>query len=323
MKSLILKLGVVLFALSIIVSPITAAAKEEPTVSVSKVTAVAEDEIIINIDISNNPGIQAMSFTVSYDPAAVTYVKTTRGGLSDYMFANHSEDGYVSFVNCESTNISYNGTIFSITFTVNQDVAPGEYAFKIQNINPQKNGDSLKGCFANKEHTPINPIIKNGSVTIGETCANSGHKFSSWQETLKPSCEEKGAKTRSCTREYCGHTELEEIAAVGHDFADEWTIDKTATAESQGIMSRHCKSCSATKDETYFDLEISEENNFENVQDQIVPPESWDVLEEIIEEEKREEAAKEEEQKASSDNKSSDSDFFSTRNIIIICICYF
>lgn len=262
-------------------------AEETATITVSTVTAIPGDTIVVNVDIENNPGIQAMTFTLSYDNTIVAYEKYTKGGLSDYMVVNHTETGYVSFVNCENNNKKYNGTIFSVTFKVKDDAAAGEYPFKICNISPQNRGEDLTGCFANKEHTKITPTIVNGKLTVGETCSNSGHKFSDWSETTAPSCEGKGAKTRTCQREGCGHTELKEIAALGHDFEDNWTIDREATETEKGLMSRHCKRCLGSKDAMFFDLETPKENEFENKENEIVTPDKWEVLEEIIEEEKR------------------------------------
>ena len=276
--------------------PVSAAA--EPTITVSTVTAIPGDTVVVNVDIKDNPGIQAMTFTLSYDNSVVEYESYAKGGLKDYTIVNHSNTGYVSFVNCENDNKKYNGTIFSVTFKVKDDAAAGEYPFKICNISPKDRGEDLSGCFANKEHTTITPIIINGKLTVGETCKNSGHKFTDWEETTAPSCEGKGAKTRSCKREDCGHTEVKEIDALGHDFQDKWTIDKAATETEKGVMSRHCKRCDATKDQTFFDMEISEDKDFENKEETVVTPDKWEVLEEIIKEEKETENSKTDDKKS-------------------------
>lgn len=262
-------------------------AEENATVTVSEVTAIPGDTVVVNVDMKNNPGIQAMTFTLCYDNSAVVFSKYTKGGLKDYTIVNHTDTGYVSFVNCETDNKKYNGTLFSVTFKVKDDAAAGEYPFKICNIDPLNRGEDLTGCFANKEHTRIIPTVINGKLTVGETCKNSGHKFSEWVETTKPSCEGTGAKTRSCERDGCGHTELKETDPLGHDFEDKWTIDKAATETEKGSMSRHCTRCNATKDSTFFDLEISEDKEFENKEEAVVTPDKWEVLEEVIEEEKK------------------------------------
>ena len=85
-----------------------ASAENDPVITVSQVTAVPGDTIVVSVDISNNPGIQAMTFTLSYDNSIVTYQKYEKGKLSDYTVVNHSSTGYVSFVNCENDNKKYN-----------------------------------------------------------------------------------------------------------------------------------------------------------------------------------------------------------------------
>ena len=291
-----------------------ASAENDPVITVSQVTAVPGDTIVVSVDISNNPGIQAMTFTLSYDNSIVTYQKYEKGKLSDYTVVNHSSTGYVSFVNCENDNKKYNGTIFSVTFKVNENAAPGKYDFKIRNINPKELGDNLTGCFANKEHTTITPVIKNGHLTVGKTCGNSGHEFSEWTQTVEPTCDGKGTKMRSCKRENCGHTESAEIAAIGHDFEDKWTIDRAATETEKGSMSRHCTRCEATKDNTFFDMEISEENQFENKEETVVTPDKWEILEDIIEEEKKEEEAEKESSQKAENNIVSSADDNSDSN---------
>ena len=270
-------------------------AEASPTITVSQLTAIPGDTVVVNVDIKDNPGIQAMTFTLSYDNTVVSFEKYTKGGLKDYTIVNHENTGYVSFVNCESTNKKYNGTIFSVTFKVKDDAAAGEYAFKICNISPLDRGEDLAGCFANKEHTKITPIIENGKLIVGETCKNSGHKFSDWSEVTAPGCVEKGAESRSCKREGCGHTETRETDPIGHNFEDKWTVDKAATESESGTMSRHCTRCTATKDEMFFDLDLPADKDFENKEEAPVTPDKWEVLEEIIEEEK--EAEKQENKK--------------------------
>ena len=65
-----------------------------------------------------------------------------------------------------------------------------------------------------------------------------GHEWGEGKETKAPTCTEAGEKTYTCTR--CNATKTEEIAALGHDYSDEWTVDKEATCEEAGSKSHHC-----------------------------------------------------------------------------------
>lgn len=259
-------------------------------------TAVPGDTVSVSVEMSNNPGIMAMTFTVSYDSDALTYTDKTLGKWNDYTIADHPDDGYVSFVNCEVKNRKYNGTIFTLYFTVKEKAKPGEHHFKIMNIHPEKYGEDLKGCFANKEHDTVTATTIGAAIAIGKTCSNGGHSFNKFKTAVEPTCIAKGLKTRSCS--VCGHTESEELNETDHVFSKDWTVDVVATAEQTGIMSRHCNNCSAVTDKVYYSLEESEENELENTEESTITSDDWDKLEEIEKEnEQKEEEQKQEEQR--------------------------
>ena len=65
-----------------------------------------------------------------------------------------------------------------------------------------------------------------------------GHEWGEGKETKAPTCTEAGEKTYTCTR--CSATKTEEVAALGHAYSDEWTVDKEATCEEAGSKSHHC-----------------------------------------------------------------------------------
>ncbi|MBR6808261.1 MAG: leucine-rich repeat protein [Clostridia bacterium] len=67
------------------------------------------------------------------------------------------------------------------------------------------------------------------------------------QSVLKEAtCTEKGLIQYVC---YCGKgNRTEETDALGHDFANKWTVDTEATNTSAGKKSRHCSRCSEVTD---------------------------------------------------------------------------
>lgn len=262
-------------------------------------TAVPGDTVAVSVEMSNNPGIMAMTFTVSYDQDALSFTSKTLGKWNDYTIVDHPEIGYVSFVNCEMKNRKYTGTIFTLYFTVKDKAKPGEHQFKIMNINPEKHKEDLTGCFANKEHDAISVTAIGGTLTIGKTCSNAGHTFNKFKTAIEPTCIAKGLKTRSCT--ICGHTESEELEMTHHVYEEDWTVDVVATDEQTGIMSRHCKNCPAVTDKVYYSLEESEQNELENTEESTITSDDWEKLEEIEKENERiEEENKREEQKKAS-----------------------
>lgn len=84
-----------------------------------------------------------------------------------------------------------------------------------------------------------------GNITLYAIWEDA-HIWGDWIETLAPGCETKGEKERSC--EVCGKTENEEIDALGHDYAEEYTVDVVPTCEGVGSESRHCTRCDAMTD---------------------------------------------------------------------------
>lgn len=60
----------------------------------------------------------------------------------------------------------------------------------------------------------------------------AGHSFGEWTDIGS------GDRQRSCTA--CGFTETDYNESSVHHFADEMTVDKEATADSDGSRSFHC-----------------------------------------------------------------------------------
>ena len=75
-----------------------------------------------------------------------------------------------------------------------------------------------------------------------------GHKWNPGTITTEPTCTEEGVKTFECT--VCGKTKTEKVEALGHDWNNDFTVDKEATCEETGLKSIHCKRCDIKKDET-------------------------------------------------------------------------
>ena len=79
-----------------------------------------------------------------------------------------------------------------------------------------------------------------------------GHEWGEGKETKAPTCTEAGEKTYTCTR--CNATKTEAIAALGHNYDTEWTVDKEATTTETGSKSHHCKVCGDKTDVTIIPM---------------------------------------------------------------------
>ena len=280
LKRIILTLFCILFAISFCPNFVLAA-DDSLKIEMPSLSAVPQDTVTLGVEMTENTGVMAMSFSIRYNKDAFTFKDFTIGVFNDYTVVPHQDSGYISVIIVEGKNKKYLGNILSVTFTVNDKAEPKKHDFTIGHIYPNKYGDTLSGCFAvstkdNKGTYSVIPEITAGSVTVGETCLNTSHIFSDFKATANPTCENEGVKSRNCTR--CGHIENEKIAATGHDFEEEWTIDKVATDTAAGSMSRHCKNCSKVTDVMPFFKETAKEDNFENKEDEKIDKEDSEYI---------------------------------------------
>ena len=241
----------------VIVCSFTVAAADTPRISLSNVRALPGESVTINISISNNPGIMSMSFCITYDNEAFEYTGYSKGYLSRYTIKDHSDKGQIAFVNDEASNKSNDGVMLSVKFRVKDNAAPGKHTITLANQNREKYGTKLHNSFSNSNLKYIVPSVMSGSITVGETCENAGHKYGDWTVVTPADCVSTGTKEHTCLR--CDHTETADIP-ITHDFEAEWTVDKAATPTEDGTMSRHCKNCDAVTDEITFTYEEVEDS---------------------------------------------------------------
>lgn len=86
-------------------------------------------------------------------------------------------------------------------------------------------------------------------LTAHQTAAVKVHNCENhWDDgkiTTPPTCTKTGVKQYTCT--ICSETKTEEIAALGHDYSSDWTIDTAAACETVGSKSHHCTRCDSKK----------------------------------------------------------------------------
>lgn len=263
----ILSISAVLCSLSVSATERTS----DGHIIISTVTAVGGDSVMIKFKMEENPGIMAMTFSITYDSSVLTYEKFYRGYLTDYTIADHPEKNLIRFVNCQNGNNYSNASFVGLQFKVKEDADFGFYPIDIE----YQSGD-----FCNWSLEKLMPEITSGGVNIEYNGKNCSHKkYGDWETAAEPACLEGGIEQRFCVK--CGHCDQRKTEPVGHNFSDVWTVDKPATADSSGTMSRHCTRCDATTDLLTFTLPEAEENNFENsVLEEIIPSDFTDKLKE-------------------------------------------
>ncbi len=78
-----------------------------------------------------------------------------------------------------------------------------------------------------------------------------GHQWDEGEIITQPTCTKTGEKIYHCKN--CEHTKSETISALGHNYSDEYMIDKAATCTEDGSKSRHCSRCEAVTDVTVIE----------------------------------------------------------------------
>ena len=84
------------------------------------------------------------------------------------------------------------------------------------------------------------------TVTYPIECTK--HDWDQGKVTTEPTCTKEGIKTYTCKN--CATTKIETIKSLGHDYSNEWTVDKEATCTQEGSKSHHCTRCDDKKDVT-------------------------------------------------------------------------
>ena len=137
-------------------------------------------------------------------------------------------------IRCDKTKteaIEALGHAYSDEWTVDKEASCEEAGSKSHHC-------TRSGCDSKSEVTEIEAL---------------GHEWGEGKETKAPTCTEAGEKTYTCTR--CSATKTEEVAALGHAYSEEWTVDREATCEEAGSKSHHCTrlGCDSKSDVTVIE----------------------------------------------------------------------
>ena len=300
----------VLVVVAMLVSTVVTAvfADSNFTVTASSVTAEAGDTVNVTISLANNPGVIALRLAIGYDSDVLTLTNISDGGL----LGSESHTSYISdgvshydlsanpyklyWINGEATtNYTSNGTAATLTFSVANDAALGEYPITVSVLDSQAtngtSGQTEVACAAVNGKVTVQHVHSYGAWTSVDAnnhkrvCACGAeeveaHTWDSGVVTTPATHTSTGVKTYTCT--VCGATKTETIAKLeGHTYG-EWTsvdannhhrvcecgaeevgvhtwdsgvVTTPATHTSTGVKTYTCTVCGATKTETIAKLE--------------------------------------------------------------------
>ena len=130
--------------------------KDAPIIQAESVQGYAGDEVTIPVTIKQNSGIAGFSYDVNYDSSKLQLKKMTAGTVTKE--GTFTTNGNV--VNWYTTdNITANGTILNITFTILKDTADGKYPVSISLHDGKKN-------LVNEEGSYVKAAYKAGEVEV-------------------------------------------------------------------------------------------------------------------------------------------------------------
>ena len=141
--------------------PNAAAVVDPIVISLSDVSGNPGDTVTVTASISSNIGFAGFTFLASYDPSALSLTGITQGEVLDAADPSGlSINVSKNIMNwATSDNITGNGTLLELTFTVNADAKPGSYEVSLE-ISDFFYVDSTGRYFT------CNANLSSGSVTV-------------------------------------------------------------------------------------------------------------------------------------------------------------
>ena len=273
MKKLISLLAVI--ALMTVLAT-AAFATEEPALLIKDVEADPGDEVVMNIELVNNPGLTLGELVFEFDTDALEFVSAEAVGGEDWEWLpilNDDVDNakFGSFVFSASAQpLTGDAVLLTLTLKVKDDVKPGKYEVNavVDFIGDDDADFIVEETFTGyvvvpcAEHVWDDGVVKTAATctedgvmlytctlcgeTKEETIAATGH---AWEvtETVEATCFENGKVVYTCAN--CGETKEEVIEAANAHAWDEGVVKTEATCCTDGVMLYTCSACGETKEE--------------------------------------------------------------------------
>ena len=161
---------------------VSALATAEPTVSLSEASANRGDEVTINVNLADNPGVTVMQLEISYDDTNLTLIgmedKDKLGTLmSD---TEHFAQPYTLYWSntLSKTNFTFNGTVAQLKFKVKDNAELKKYDVTVS---------CADGGILNAGMQNVHFATQNGAITVA--CA---HKALTPVAAAEPTCVNEG-----------------------------------------------------------------------------------------------------------------------------------
>ena len=149
------------FVLNVLLCSLTVSANNETVVYGSHEEAEPGETVSITLKLQDNPGLAAWKLELEWDDAALTLDKDNISLDKDFskgMFVENSNtDGKLALVWANTSNVSADGVLITLTFTVSDAVTKGAYPISI----------TASGT-RNQDGDKITVVTNNASVTLAD-----------------------------------------------------------------------------------------------------------------------------------------------------------
>lgn len=127
-------------------------------------------------------------------------------------------------------------------------VEDGKLYFKKRHIHKKDQHKSRveATCTTAGKTAGIHCLVCNTIIKAQEEIPATGHSFGKWEKAKAPTCMGRGSVKRVC--DICRYIEIKDIAANGHVWNTDYTVDKQPTCTETGSKSIHCRNCEEVKD---------------------------------------------------------------------------
>ncbi len=187
------------------------------TVTSSSTDIKVGDVVTVDVAISANSNINAITMDVVFDSNTLEYASHTVYGICGDEYVNKAyADGKIRFASAKGTAITADGIILTIQFNV------------------------LSSTCSDVAVDVVEAVDKDVKAVATSTQPVTLHSFGEWVTETEPLCEKAGQKSKSCS---CGEKQYAEIDALGHDYSSDFTIDEEPTCTGVGSKSQHCSRC--------------------------------------------------------------------------------
>ncbi|MBE5921719.1 MAG: hypothetical protein E7269_03080 [Lachnospiraceae bacterium] len=299
--------------LNVSLTKVQAASKAEITVSAVK--GCEGDTVMVDVSVTENPGMCGMTIGIKYDKEVLTVVSAVGADdvfSSDDAIINAEGEGLVAYMYGGLKDKTETGKLMTITFKINEGAAIADSAVTVGDVNGNMEASNFDGdtvelaTVAGKvtvecKHAETKEVVTKEATctsagtkaTVCEKCdatvkttaiAALGHAYGEYVATVAPTCTEVGEAASTCAK--CEDTQKKEVAALGHTYGEQMVV-KEPTATETGEAKKVCETCG---DEVVIELPMigtEEETTTE------AETEEAETTEESVEETTTEEASSE------------------------------